>query len=328
MKHGYSRIYCACLLAAAFAAAASRPACAQQRAGGDYALEASVIDNGGGGWLNGGEYASRGAIGQPMAPATQGKGGKYTSRTGFYNPPHLTYQKGLSSSLTLDNGAASLSMPANAVTDRETFEIGINRKDLHQDFIVDPAKVEEATRKMVASEGAWAQFFENDLTEAYIFDEQSLTTDPLTASGVLSLRYRDANNDGFLDNTSPPVKVDTLNAWALDEKVKLWVKLPAMGLDKENKTITVNFRGPGVYTMLGAADDNVKDVKPYPVPFRPFGPDAGLGNGKTGTEASGILFGNLPDKGEISIYTLDGQLVKKIDIASSLEAATVGCQHL
>jgi len=55
------------------------------------------------------------------------------------------------------------------------------------------------------------------------------------------------------------------------------------------------------------------------VPFRPFGPDAGPGADQTGTENDGITFTNIPQKGDISVYTLDGQLVRKIDIATYWE---------
>jgi len=294
--------------------------------GGEYVLEASVVDNGGGGWVEGGEYASRGAIGQPVTPETQGKGGTYTSRSGFYNPPYLTYQRGLVANLALFTGDISLSLPADAVTDRAMFDIGIVKRGalariqgLDQDypFLVDKEKLDDANRKMAASEGPWAQSSLDQLTEMYIFDEQSLTRDPLTKNGVLSMQYTDSDGDGIIDGTNPPVRVDTLDAWVLDEKTRLWGLLPSMGIDQGKKTITVNFRGPGVYNMIGALATTTEKVFSYPVPFRPNGPNAGSGPGQTGVEADGIIFANLPQKGDISIYTLNGQLVRKIDIATN-----------
>jgi flagellar hook assembly protein FlgD len=70
--------------------------------------------------------------------------------------------------------------------------------------------------------------------------------------------------------------------------------------------------------MMGTMADTVKDVHAFPVPFRPYGPNAGADNGQTGSEADGIRFARVPQKGEITIYTLDGQLVKKIDISGNL----------
>jgi len=321
------RVLVACLAAASAISGAAGLAFAVS-GGGEYSVENSVLDNGGGGWLNGGEYASRSAIGQTATPLEPEKGGSYTNRSGFYGVPYLTYQKGLPSQLTLFTGAVSVSLPSNAVTDRETFDIAINRDDgvMRSEFIVDMSKVREANRKKLAEDGAWAQMSETDLTEMYIFDENSMIRDPLIKTGVLTLRYRDGDNDGVIDGTDPEVRVDTLEAWALDEKTRLWLQLPGLGIDKENKTITANFRGPGVYNMIGAMAFDVKNVKSYPVPFRPNGPQAGPGAGQTGTEADGIVFANVPQTGSISIFTLDGQLVTKIDIASNLEVGTVGWQ--
>ncbi len=60
------------------------------------------------------------------------------------------------------------------------------------------------------------------------------------------------------------------------------------------------------------------------MPFRPNGPNAGKGIGKTGTEVDGINFYDVPNVGNIEIYTIDGRLVKKIDIASNLVLSLLG----
>jgi hypothetical protein len=59
------------------------------------------------------------------------------------------------------------------------------------------------------------------------------------------------------------------------------------------------------------------------VPFRPNVPQAGAGQGQTGAEAGGITFDNVPQAGSITIYTLDGRLVKKINIPDNLFIQTV-----
>ncbi|OGS12852.1 MAG: hypothetical protein A2234_01255 [Elusimicrobia bacterium RIFOXYA2_FULL_58_8] len=320
MKHGKTRTYRACLPAMVFLAAVPCVADAQVSAGGEYVIESSVVDNGGGDWLTGGQYASRGSIGQTLGTETPVRGGHFINRSGFYNPPYFTYQKGLPSTLSLYSGEVSLSMPPDAVTDREMFDIGINRQSLNQPLLVEMSKVEAANRKMSANEGPWAQFSDNDLTEMYIFDEHTLTRDPLKKTGVLSLRYRDADSDGIIDFSNPPVKVDTVDAWVLDEKTRLWTLLPNMGLNKDNKTITVSFQGPGVYNMIGAMATGVDKVYSYPTPFRPNGPNKGGkldGPGRTGTEAEGITFQDVTAQtGNISIYTLNGQLIRKLDLAA------------
>ncbi|MDP2864724.1 MAG: hypothetical protein Q8O90_00590, partial [Elusimicrobiota bacterium] len=83
-------ILCAC-------ASAPTPSNALISSSGEYQLDSSVRDYGGGGWLSGGGYASRGSAGQNAIPGGQGNSvsGAYLNRAGFYNPPHFTFQKGL-----------------------------------------------------------------------------------------------------------------------------------------------------------------------------------------------------------------------------------------
>jgi hypothetical protein len=287
--------------------------------GGDYTVEASVIDAGGGARVSGGEYASKGAFGQIVMPANIGllAGGGYVNRAGFYNPPHFTFQKGLPASMNMVSGDVNLNIPANSVG-KERFDITVNRDPVTRPTSVDPNKITEANSKIVHNDGAWSQLFPNHLTEMSIFDEQSLYQEPLANMGVLTMRYRDVNNDGILDGSNPPVRVDTLNAWTLDQNRDMWVRLPAAGADSSDKTLSVYFGIPGVYAILGALNDAVRNVYAFPVPFRPNGPQAGSGVGQTGTEADGITFTSVPQVGNIEIYTPDGRLVRKLPIPANL----------
>lgn len=296
-----------------------RPACADLPSGADYQMESSVIDNGGGEKLTGGEYLSKASIGQNGLPAGCGlsNGGEYANRNGFYNPPHFTYQGGLPVLLSMASGDARIALPADSV-DKRVFDITLNKNPMTQPVIADPGKIRNATEKMIHNEGQWSQVLPNDLAELAMFDEQDYYTRPLANRGVLSLRYKDDNNDGILDGSNPPVRVETLNAWTLDEALNSWVRLQDAGEYKADKMLTVYFGMPGVYALLGALDQTVKNVFAFPVPFRPNGPQAGAGPGQTGTEAEGITFLNVPQNGHIEIYTLDGRLVKKIGIPDNI----------
>jgi hypothetical protein len=287
--------------------------------GGDYTVEASVIDNGGGARLSGGEYASKGAFGQVVLPSNIGllAGGEYINRVGFYNPPHFTFQKGLPAAMSMLSGDVRMTLPADSVG-KERFDITVNRDPVAHPTAVDPDKIATANSKIVHNDGSWSQLFPNHLTEMSIFDEQSLYLQPLAKMGVLTMRYRDVNNDGILDGSNPPVRVDTLNAWTLDQNRDMWVRLPDAGEDAADKTISVYFGVPGVYAILGALDDAVRNVYAFPVPFRPNGPQAGSGVGQTGTEADGITFTSVPQVGNIEIYTIDGRLVRKLPIPPNL----------
>ena len=287
--------------------------------GGEYAVESSVIDNGGGEKLAGGDYASRGSIAQAALPADNVglvSGGDYASRAGFYNPPHLTFQRGLLAAMRTQSGNISLTLPPDSV-DKDRFDITMNVDQQTQPMAVDPGTIDEANNKIVHNDGAWAQLFPNHLAEMSIFDEQDLYQKPLANKGVLTMRYRDDNGDGVLDGSNPQVRVDTLNTWTLDENRSMWVRLPGASYNAADKTISVLFGMPGVYAMLGALDDSVKDVYAFPVPFRPNGPQAGTNQGQTGTEAGGITFTSVPQVGDIEIYPPDGRLVRKLPIPAN-----------
>ena len=292
--------------------------------GADYQLENSVIDNGGGQRLSGGDYRSRGAIARASMPDNIGllSGGEYVNRAGFYNPPHFTFQKGLPVSLSMPGGEASLSLPPFSV-DKMRFDITLNRNPLNQPMSVDPAKINEASNKIVNNDGSWSRVYANNLSEMAIFDEQDFYARPLAQKGVLTVAYKDANNDGILDASNPPVRVETLNAWILDESVNSWVRMPDAGSDPAAKTLSVYFGIPGVYALIGALSTEVDDVRAYPVPFRPYGPLAGAGPGQTGMDAAGITFQSVPQAGNIEIYTLDGRLVRKIAIPETGGIQTV-----
>lgn len=315
---------CRLLLAAAVLASVGPAREAGAQGAGGYDIEASVVDSGGGQQLSGGAYSSRGAIAQASMPENGGSlaGGDYVNRAGFYNPPHFTFQKGLTAALNTPSGDVRVTLPPGAV-DKDRFDITMNRDPLAQPTAVDPGKINEATDKIVHNDGPWSQLMAGNMSEMAIFDEQDFYTKPLAKRGTLTMAYRDADNDGILDGSNPPVRVETINAWLLDESVNAWVRLNDAGVDPAAKTVSVYFGTPGVYAMFGALADSVRDVKAYPVPFRPYGAQAGTGVGQTGTEVQGITFDNVPQVGNIEIYTLDGRLVRKIAIPETFGAAKV-----
>lgn len=292
--------------------------------GGDYQVQSSVLDNGGGGAVSGGDYSVKGSVSQPHMPPNAGNsgGGTYSNRVGFNNPPHFTYQGGSDTVLTMASGDVRVTLPFGSVN-KESFDITLNRDPVMNPLNVNPTKITAASDKIVYNDGGWSQLYSNNLSEMAIFDEQSFHTEPLAKRGVLTMRYRDDNNDGIMDGSDPPVRVNTLSAWILDESVDSWVQVPGTGADRNTKVLTFLFSQPGVYALIGAQELVVKNVKAYPVPYRPNGPQAGDGDGQTGTEGKGITFDNLPQSGTVKIYTLDGRLVKTIDIPETLSIQKV-----
>lgn len=288
--------------------------------GGGYDIESLVVDSGGGLELSGGDYWSRGAIARVSMPENIGltNGGEYANRTGFYNPPHFTYQGGLPVVFSMASGDIRLTLPPNSV-DKNVFDITMNKNPLSQPLAVDPDKIINANDKMVYNEGAWSKLFPNNLSELSIFDEQDYHTGPLANRGALTMRYKDDNNDGIMDGSDPPVRSSSLNAWGLDEVHNTWVQLPGAVVDENSRTIVSWLDRPGVYALLGSLVQSIPGTfKAFPVPFRPNGPQAGAGQGQTGAESLGITFEGVPQTGNIEIYTLDGRLVKKLSIPDNL----------
>lgn len=287
-------------------------------AGAEYSLESSISGFSGGGLVAGGGYSAKGAAGQ-ILPDNHGllSGGEYVGRAGFYNPPHFTYQKGLASTLIFPGGKASLTLPADSV-DKEAFDITLNKDPLAAPVNIMASEIESANYKINANEGSWSLPLPGNLTELCLFDEQNYWAGAFNKAGFLSLSYRDEDGDGVLDGSIPPVRTDTVRAWALDTDADMWAKLPPSEVAAGERSITVKLMAPGVYALLGTMDESVKNTYVFPVPFRPNGPKAGAGQGQTGTAAEGITFANIPQAGKIEIYTLDGRLVRRLNIPSNM----------
>ncbi|MBA7482290.1 hypothetical protein ES707_17776 [subsurface metagenome] len=129
-------------------------------------------------------------------------------------------------------------------------------------------------------------------------------------SVYIELPYGDENNNGIVDSTegsSVPASVKTLSVYWLDEEHRLWVKVAGTKVDTKNKVARAKVIGFGVYTLMGGGFYDLSDAKAFPVPYKP---NDGLP--ETGDETNGITFTGLSSEGEIKIYTITGELVKKL----------------
>ena len=108
------------------------------------------------------------------------------------------------------------------------------------------------------------------------------------------------------------IRVETLRLYVLDTKTQSWFRLPNNNLDQLVNEVLGGVQHMGVFSVMGSAYLDVSDTIAYPVPWRPFGPNAGTGAGQTGTEAGGITFSNLPQEGRLVILDLQGRLVREI----------------
>lgn len=147
-------------------------------------------------------------------------------------------------------------------------------------------------------------------TSGYTTEGGEMVIEKFLNSVYIELPYGDENNNGIVDSTegsSEPVSEKTLSVYWLDEEHRLWVKVSGTEVDKEENVARAKVMGFGVYTLMGGGFYDLSDAYAYPVPYKP---NDGLST--TGDETSGITFTNLSTEAEIKIYTITGELVKKL----------------
>ena len=191
----------------------------------------------------------------------------------------------------------------------EDFDFFINPDPATSPMRVNPASLSQATARLSRTAGAQAALAPGSAVELNLLQDSGAFYDGnLNQLAGVTLSYADANGDGLVDGTS--IRVKTLAIYTLDEAHSLWVRVPASRVDTAARTVTALMPHFSVYALIGAADQDVEQVHPYPVPWAP-----NSGNPLVdGDLAGGITFTNLPSEGTISIYTLTGQLVRALSI--------------
>lgn len=217
-------------------------------------------------------------------------------------------EAGRSNTVVAPDGSASVALPAGALA-RDAYLV-FTSSPTQDPQRVDPQKIQAATAKLQAARGKFSQPYAYAEINAYDAQNNLLSAD-FSRPGVLSLSYPDADSDGLVDSAPLPIKQKTSSLYWLDEPNSVWVKLPDTGVDTSARRATALVPHLTVFAVIAAADYSAQDVFAYPVPFRPSGPNAGTGSGRTGTEAGGITFMNLPSEADISVFNARGELVWK-----------------
>ncbi len=118
--------------------------------------------------------------------------------------------------------------------------------------------------------------------------------------------YPDANNDGIVDGTNPPVRADTLKMYTLNETTNDWELVSNSVLDKTIHAVKAQVPHLSIYTALGTISaPDLNNVKVYPNPWEP-----GTGGPQ---DSANVVFENLTDLATIKVFTLTGRLVKRIE---------------
>lgn len=125
---------------------------------------------------------------------------------------------------------------------------------------------------------------------------------------VLSVTYQDGDKNGFVDGLAW-ARVKKLAWYSLHEDKQVWVRLPSSRVDLSSSTVSASTLHFSVFGVFPQQDLSVSEAYAFPVPFRPHGPQSGSGAGRTGTEAGGITFINLPSRGAVEVYNVRGELL-------------------
>lgn len=130
---------------------------------------------------------------------------------------------------------------------------------------------------------------------------------------VITIPYADVNGDGFAEGGVGRIKASSLAVWRLDEGRKLWARQAGPSVNGTTKAVSQSVPHFSSYGLLGLSDTDLTSVYAFPVPFRPNAGDTA----KYGSWAAGITFTNLPSYGTMRIYTLGGDKVRSLDVASA-----------
>ena len=277
----------------------------------DYEINSFVVSNNySDDWAGNGNVSVKGSLGENITNSAPSTNEIYKIRNGFYNPFKKQFQKIKTTNFQYDN--TTLSYPENS-SPLEEFEV------LYKENINDES-IKKATDKL--SKINQAVLSSSMTFEAGFFDEEVVTYD-IKKPGQASVRVDDLNKDGYVDGTN--IRLKTLRGYLFDPKYELWEKAPLENIDVSPDHILLSFSivAGGVYGVIGKLDTDVDDVHPFPVPFRPNGPKAGVCEGCTGTDDDGIKFDRTPQSGYIEIYTIDGRLVRKLALNENDEEVRI-----
>lgn len=130
-------------------------------------------------------------------------------------------------------------------------------------------------------------------------------------SAVVTLVYPDANNDGIVDGTN--LRTNLLEMYSSHNAAGPWQRDLESSVDLAAKKVTGRTRHFSFFALFAPMAANLNAARAYPVPWKP----GSGGRFDTPAGADGIIFDNLPDGSDIRIYTIDGQLVRKLTVNSA-----------
>lgn len=127
----------------------------------------------------------------------------------------------------------------------------------------------------------------------------------------VTVPYDDADDNGVIDGSNPPVRANTLALWQLDTATQNWVRLPGGETGSSSDAVISPLPHFSVFALIGGQDTSLSRAFAFPVPYVPARQTTRV-----------ITFQNLSSRATIKIYTLSGRLVRSIDEADGDGQAT------
>ncbi|MCK4532986.1 Ig-like domain-containing protein, partial [bacterium] len=180
-------------------------------------------------------------------------------------------------------------------------------------FVIDPgsqctelSNILQANDKFKLDDDPFNSILEDTITRINTFNSaRGILKDNFNLPITVTLSYNDvAPADGIVDGTMPPVREGTLQMYRLDENSNLWVRLANSVVDSQANTVSASSIHTSVFALAGSSYSDLFYAYAFPVPFKPSRGD------------SEIIFVNLSPMATIRIFTLNGELVKKIEHTS------------
>ncbi len=232
----------------------------------------------------------------------------------------------------IDGSAWQLHLPPNAMDQDFTLQMELNPTNF---TTTDLGVIQRATEKAYRESNGYRFPIPGGIVEIALTDVNGNPIHPtLKKQGQLVHLYGVSNGqsinsiqaqggpslqipDPLNPQSNRTILANTLRIFVLDTRTETWFRLPTNDVDVFLSQVEGGVQRFGVFAAMGAPSTDVNEVVAFPVPWRPNGPNAGLGSGQTGTEAGGITFGNIPQEGSIKIIDLQGALVREINLNGS-----------
>ncbi|MDA8243419.1 MAG: Ig-like domain-containing protein [Elusimicrobia bacterium] len=154
----------------------------------------------------------------------------------------------------------------------------------------------------------------DDAEPAGVITEVTLANQSALAGGQtaeVTLAFPDADNDGIVDGTN--LHASELEMYSAHSAAGPWQRDLSSVVDLAAKKVTGHTTHFSFFALFAPQAANLNSARAYPVPWKPG--SGGKFDSPAGVD--GIIFDNLTDKAEIRIFTIAGQLVRKLSVTAA-----------